>query len=89
MNRVSDSNALAMGKVEVRPEPLSCSSASLGLNSWPPDNPQIQTRCSRAVLEGSTQFRRHISNPVKVLILGLNTIYISVDNAIIRSYYRL
>jgi hypothetical protein len=39
MNRVSVSIALAMGKVEVQPETLSCSSSSLGLDSWPPDNP--------------------------------------------------
>jgi hypothetical protein len=32
------------------------------LDSWPPDNPQIQTRCSRAVLEGATQV-----NPVSSL----------------------
>jgi hypothetical protein len=62
MNQVSDSKALAMGKVEVQPETLSCSSTSLGLDSWPPDNPQIQTRCSRAVLEGATQV-----NPVSSL----------------------
>jgi hypothetical protein len=44
-----------MGKVEVQPETLTCSSSCLGLDSWPPNNPQIQTRCSRAVLEGSTK----------------------------------
>jgi hypothetical protein len=48
-----------MGKVEVRPETLTCSSSSLGLDSWPSNNPQTQTRCSRAVFEGSTQ-----GNPV-------------------------
>jgi peptidyl-tRNA hydrolase len=53
MNQVNDSKTLAMGKVEVQPETLTCSSTSPGLDSWPPDNPQIQTRCSRAV-EGST-----------------------------------
>jgi hypothetical protein len=55
MNQVNDSKALATGKVEVQPETLSCSSTSLGLDSWPTDNPQIQTRCFQAVLEGSTQ----------------------------------
>jgi hypothetical protein len=30
---------LAMGKVEVQPETLSCSSTSLGLDSWPPRQP--------------------------------------------------
>jgi hypothetical protein len=61
MNRASDSKALAMGNVEVQPETLSCSSTSLGLDSWPPDNPQIQTPCSRAVLEGATQVNPDLS----------------------------
>jgi hypothetical protein len=39
----------------MQPETLTCSSTSLGLDSWPPNNPQIQTRSSRAVFEGSTQ----------------------------------
>jgi hypothetical protein len=62
MNQVNDSKALAIGKVEVQPETLSCSSTSLGLDSWPPDNPQIQTRCSKTVLVGATQV-----NPVSSL----------------------
>jgi hypothetical protein len=36
-------------------ETLTCSSNSLGLVSWPPNNPQIQIRCSRGVFVGSTQ----------------------------------
>jgi hypothetical protein len=55
LNQVNDSKALAKGKVEVQPETLTCSSSSLGLDSWPPNNPQIQTFCSGAVFEGSTQ----------------------------------
>jgi hypothetical protein len=36
---VTDSKAL--GKVKVQPETLMLKSSSMGLDSWPPNNPQI------------------------------------------------
>jgi hypothetical protein len=45
---------------------------SLGLDSWPPNNPQIQTRCSRAVFEGSTQGNQAHIIYIETPILGLN-----------------
>jgi hypothetical protein len=45
------------GFINLQPETLSCSSTSLELDSWPPDNTQIQTRCSQAVLECAAQVK--------------------------------
>jgi hypothetical protein len=44
-----------MGKAKTQPETQMSVSSSQRENSRPPNYPQLQSRCSRAVLEGNTQ----------------------------------
>jgi hypothetical protein len=54
-NEAIGSKALAMGKVRVQPVILMSISSNQGENFRPPNIPLLQSRCSRVVVQGTTQ----------------------------------